>query len=248
MNKSTAFCEIIDTFAARFSEYGAVSMASATTELPTSYLFIIFIHTIIMQSLSIEGSIRADIGKKAAKAARGEGQVPCVMYGGEEVVHFTLPKSEVRHMIYTPDFKVAEITLGGKHLRGIIKELQFHPLSDELLHIDFLELSAGKTIKVSVPLVIKGNSVGVRAGGKLLQRIRKVAIKTTVEKLVDALYIDVTELDLGKSLRMRDIPLNDGTTLISAAAIPVVSIEIPRALRSAQAAAAKEAAGPKKKK
>jgi large subunit ribosomal protein L25 len=203
-----------------------------------------------MQVVTIEGSTRELIGKKAAKGLRGEGLVPAIIYGGSELINFSAPKSAFRTLIYTPEFKVAEITINGKTYRAYVKDLQFHPVTDDLLHVDFVELVPGKTIKVEIPLRCEGNSVGVRVGGKLMQKMRKVLVKTTTEALVDHLSLDISNLDLGKSLRMRDIQVNEQTTILNAPGIPVVSIEIPRALRAAQALAAKEAAnaGGKKKK
>lgn len=201
-----------------------------------------------MQVVIIEGSTRSEMGKKAAKGLRGEGLVPAIIYGGSELVNFSAPKSAFRHLIYTPEFKVAEITIEGKTFRAYVKDLQFHPVSDDLLHVDFVELVPGKTIKVEIPLRCEGNSVGVRVGGKLMQKMRKVLVKTTTEALVDHLSLDISTLDLGKSLRMRDITVNEQTTILNAPGIPVVTIEIPRALRAAQALAAKEAAGSAKKK
>ncbi len=203
-----------------------------------------------MQVVTIEGSTREVMGKKAAKGLRGEGLVPAIIYGGSELVNFAAPKSAFRTLIYTPDFKVAEISVNGKTYRAYVKDLQFHPVTDDLLHVDFVELVPGKTIKVEIPLRCEGNSVGVRIGGKLMQKMRKVLVKTTTEALVDNLVLDISALDLGKSLRMRDIQVNEQTTILNAPGIPVVTIEIPRALRAAQALAAKEAAnaGTKKKK
>ena len=140
------------------------------------------------------------------------------------------------------------IVVNGKTYRAFIKDLQFHPVSDALLHVDFVELVEGKEVKVELPLRLTGNSVGVRAGGKLMQKVRKVLVKTPVSALVDHLSLDISNMDLGKSLRMRDIVLPEGVSLLGAPATPVATIEIPRALRSAQAAEAKSAAGAKKKK
>ncbi len=201
-----------------------------------------------MQVITIEGSSREALGKKAAKGLRGGGMVPAIIYGGNDLVNFAAPASAFRHLVYTPDFKVAEINLNGKTYRAYIKDLQFHPVTDALLHVDFVELVPGKTIKVEIPLRCEGNSVGVRVGGKLMQKMRKVLVKTTTEALVDHLSLDISALDLGKSLRMRDIKVNEQTTILNAPGIPVVTIEIPRALRAAQALAAKEAAGSAKKK
>ncbi len=199
-----------------------------------------------MQTVSIEGKIRDGRGKKANKDLRGGGLVPAVIYGGDTNITFSAPASAFRALVYTPDFHVAEITVAGKTYRAFVKELQFHPVNDSLVHVDFVELIPGKEVKVLVPLRLTGVSKGVKIGGKLLQNVRKVLLKTSVESLVDHVSLDITELDLGKSLRIRDIKVGDDTQIMQSAGTPVVTIEIPRALRSAQAAAAKEE-GKKKK-
>jgi large subunit ribosomal protein L25 len=207
-----------------------------------------FLFFLIMETITIEGKVREGVGKKANKDLRGDGMVPAIMYGGAENVSFSAPTAAFRKLVYTPDFKVAIIELNGKTYRAFIKDLQFHPVSDALLHVDFVELVEGKEVKVEIPLRLVGNSVGVRAGGKLMQKVRKILVKTPVSALVDHLNLDISNMDLGKSLRMRDIVLPEGVTLLGAPATPVATIEIPRALRSAQAAEAKSAAGAKKKK
>ena len=199
-----------------------------------------------MEVVSIEGKIRTSFGKKPSKDLRGEGLVPAVIYGGAENISFAAPAAEFRHLIYTAEFKLAEIKVDGKVIKAFVKDTQFDPVTDKLTHVDFVELVAGKDIKVAIPLRLIGNSVGVRKGGKLMQKVRRVLVKTTSDNLVDHLTLDISDMDLGKSLRMRDIVLAEGTTLLNAPAIPVASIEIPRALRSAQAAEAKEV-GKKKK-
>jgi large subunit ribosomal protein L25 len=201
-----------------------------------------------METITIEGKVREGVGKKANKDLRGEGMVPAIMYGGTENVSFAAPVASFRKLIYTPEFKVAIIEVNGKTYRAFVKDLQFHPVSDALLHVDFVELVEGKEVKVELPLRLHGNSVGVRKGGKLMQKIRKILVKTPVSALVDHLTLDISDMDLGKSLRMRDVNLPEGMLLLGTPATPVATIEIPRALRSAQAAEAKASAGAKKKK
>jgi len=198
-----------------------------------------------MKSIAVKGEIRNDLGKKATKAVRVAGLIPCVLYGADTVLHFTTTKNDVKHLIYTPDFKLADIEVDGKHYRCILKDMQFHSTSEEVLHMDFLHLADGNTIKVDVPVRFRGTSSGVKAGGKLLQKVRKVKIKTTPEKLVDELLLDIAHLELGQSIRVRDIKATEGIEILSSPGIPVATIEIPRALRSA-AQAAEKTAGKKK--
>jgi large subunit ribosomal protein L25 len=197
-----------------------------------------------MQTVVIEGSSRSALGKKASAEARRSGLVPCVIYGGSSNVQFTAPLLAFRSLVYTPDFKIAQIDVEGRSYRAIVKEIQYHPLTDTITHIDFMELVDGRTIRAAVPVRVMGSSVGVKKGGKLSQSVRKVKIKTTPEKLVDSLEVDITELDLGKSVRVRDIVVPEGVEVLNAQSLPLASIEIPRALRSQQA---EEAAASKKK-
>jgi large subunit ribosomal protein L25 len=200
-----------------------------------------------MTSVEIQGTKRTEFGKKGSRNDRNSGHVPAVMYGGEEIVHFTVTPAGVKHLIYTPDFKIAELVIDGKNYKAILKSAQFHPVTDALLHIDFLQIIAKTPIKVEVPLRFKGVSPGVKVGGKLIQQLRKIKIKTTPEFLVDELKADISKLDLGQALRVREVIVPQGVEIINNSATPVALIEIPRALKAAAAAEAKAEKGKKKK-
>ncbi len=193
-----------------------------------------------MEVVAIKGQGREGLGKKAAKAARNNGRIPCVMYGGGEAVHFTTSPTEVKNLVYSGDFKLAEIEVDGVSHKCILKAIQFHPVNEAILHIDFLRLIGGHPVKVEVPLRFKGTASGVKAGGKLLQTVRKVKIKTTPEHLVDELSVDISHLELGQSIRIRDIKPTEGVEIINSPGIPIATIEIPRALRSAATTAEKK--------
>ncbi len=200
-----------------------------------------------MQSVTINGQERVKTGKSASNAYRRSGLVPCVLYSKDENIQFNADPGELKTLIYTPDFKLANIVLGGNTHRCIMKELQFHPITDAVIHIDFLKLVEGTTIKVDVPLKLTGSAVGVKSGGKLLQKVRALKIKTVPEKMVHEIKVDVTALDLGQSMRIREIENIDGIEILNASGIPFVTVEIPRALKSATAeVAATPAAGPAK--
>lgn len=202
-----------------------------------------------MVSVQIQGTTRSEFGKKGSRNDRNSGTVPAVMYGGSEVVHFTVTPASVKHLIYTPEFKLAELEIDGKGYKAILKSAQFHPVTEQLLHIDFLRLIENTTIKVDVPLRFKGVSPGVKLGGKLIQQLRKIKIKTTPEFLVDELKADISKLELGQALRVREVIVPKGIEIMNNGATPVALIEIPRALKAAAAAEAKTAdkAGKKKK-
>lgn len=194
-----------------------------------------------MEVVKINGIVRAGLGKKATKADRNSEAIPCVLYGGKENVHFTTTWSDVRHLIYTPDFKTAELTIDGTSYNAILKDTQFHPATEKILHVDFLTLIPGQPIKVSIPLRLKGTSPGVKAGGKLIQSVRKIKVKCLPEALVDEMFLDITPLELGQTSRVRDVIAQEGLEIMMSPAVPVVLIEIPRALRSAATADAKAA-------
>lgn len=194
-----------------------------------------------MEIFSLNVQPRTNVGKTATKAVRAAEQIPCVLYGGKEVLHFSTTLNDIRHLIYTPDFKVAEITLEGKTHRCIVKEIQFHPVTDAITHVDFLQLVDGQSVKVDLPVRFTGTSPGVKSGGKLLQKIRRVRVKVTPEALVDQVTIDISGLDLGQSIRVRDIKTPKGMEILNSPGIPVATVEVPRALRSATTAAEKAA-------
>ncbi len=195
-----------------------------------------------MESVAIKGKNRTDLGAKAAKLTRRANEVPCVIYGGENVLHFTAPVLGFKKLVYTADFKLVEIEIDGKTYKCILKDMQFHPVTDKLLHMDFMELVDGQTIKVDLPVHIKGQASGVKTGGQLFQKLRTVKIKTTPEYLVDELLIDVSGLELGQSIRVKDIEIGEGMEIMNAPGNPVASVEIPRALRSLEAEEEEEAA------
>ena len=193
-----------------------------------------------MNTVAISGALRTNLGKKGAKADRNEGKIPCVLYGGEQNIHFTVTHNDIKSLIYTADFNVAEITGDGNVYKTFLKSYDMHPVTDSLTHIDFIELVDGTPVKVDIPVRFKGDSPGVKLGGKLLQSIRRVTVKTLPENLVDELFVDISELELGFAVRVRDIEAPDSVQIMNTGATPVAIVEVPRALRSATAAAEKD--------
>ena len=188
-----------------------------------------------METVAVNGTIRTEVGKKATKAVRKQGEVPCVIYGGKEVIHFTSAPSAFKHLIFTPEFKLAEITLDGTAYKCILKDAQYHPVTDEIVHMDFLQLIEGQSILVNIPVAFKGVSPGVKAGGKLVSKLRTIKIKTTPDHIVNQLFVDISEVELGGSVRVRDVEITDGMQIMNPGATPVASVEVPRALKSAAA-------------
>lgn len=193
-----------------------------------------------MEIVAVSGKLRTEVGKKSSAQVRREGRIPCVMYDAKNVLHFSAEFKDIKKLIYTPEFKLAEVELDGTTYKCILKEYQMHPVTDEVTHIDFLHLLEGNAVKIEVPVSFKGTSPGVKTGGKLQRMMRRVKLKTTPEHIVDKVVLDISGLSLGQSVRVRDIEPMEGVEVMSSPATPVAIVEIPRALRSAQTAAAKE--------
>lgn len=189
----------------------------------------------VMEVLTLNATPRTDLGKTATKAVRKEDRIPCVLYGGKEIQHFTLAPLDLRPLVYSPEFKVVEIQLAGQTHRCILKSVQFHPVNDKIMHIDFLRLMENHPVKIEVPISFDGVAQGLKAGGKLIKRMRKVKIKTTPEHLIDRIVLDTTPMGLGQSQRIRDLQVEDGIEILNNSSIPIATIEIPRALRGAAA-------------
>jgi large subunit ribosomal protein L25 len=158
-----------------------------------------------MKLFELKGSKREGTGKKAAKAYRKESLIPCVLYGGDEVVHFTVTKDSVRKLIYTPEVQIVDLTIDGKNCRAILKETQFHPVSDELLHADFLQVFEDKPVVLEVPIELEGLAEGVKAGGKLSKEMRKLKVKGLYKNFPEKLVINIENLGLGKTIQVGGI-------------------------------------------
>lgn len=189
-----------------------------------------------MESIAVAGQVRDQFGTKFAKAVRREGNIPCVLYSSKGNKHFSVTPLAVRDIIYTGAFKTANLQLDGNEFPAIVKDVQFHPVTEQILHIDFLQLEPNRTVKLNVPVAFRGVAPGVKAGGKLQSNMQKVKIKTTPEKMVGVLQLDISKLELGQAIRVRDIDNIEGVQIMSSPATPVATVEIPRALRSATAA------------
>lgn len=194
-----------------------------------------------MESVIIQGSNRAEVGQKFSKQLRREGQVPCVLYGGESPVHFSAPQMAFRDLIYTPIFRTASIEVDGKSYRAVLQDSQFHPVSDKLLHVDFLQLDDNKRVTVKLPLKFEGQAAGVKEGGKLMPKLRTLTVKAFPKDLSSEISINVESLELGKSIKVKDVEAGS-FEIMNNPNIPLASVEIPRALKSAEAEAEEAAA------
>ena len=200
-----------------------------------------------MKEFDLKGQKRETVGKKATKQLRKEGLVPCNLYGekiGEdgkpEAWAFTIPATDLRKVVYTPHIYVLNIDIDGVKHTAIMKELQFHPVTDALLHIDFYEVNDAKPITIGIPVRLNGLAQGVRDGGRINLSIRKINVTAPYKVIPEHLDIDVTNLQLGKSIKVGDLQF-EGLTLATPAEVVVCSVKATRASRSAAAAAAAEA-------
>lgn len=158
-----------------------------------------------MKRVSISGSLRENVGKKDAKQARNEGKVICVLYGGKEQIHFTLPQVKFDKLIYTPEVYLIDIDLDGTVYPAIIQDMQFHPVTDKTLHVDFLEIVEGKPVTVSLPVKLTGTSPGVMKGGILTKKMRNIAVKGIVHDMPENITLDISKLEIADSIKIKDV-------------------------------------------
>lgn len=192
-----------------------------------------------MKIVSLSGSTRASVGSVNATALRNEGKVPCVIYGGKEQVHFSALEKDFKTIIFTPDACQVEVNIDGKKYLTILQETQFHRLTDRLIHADFLEIVEGKPLTMQIPVRTLGTSEGVRAGGKLTIKLRKLKVRGLANKLPDTIDINIEKLVIGKSVTVGEINI-EGVELLNAKNVSVVSVNTTRAVAQAEQAAAKD--------
>ncbi|WP_299430379.1 50S ribosomal protein L25/general stress protein Ctc [uncultured Maribacter sp.] len=167
-----------------------------------------------MKSITIKGSERESVGKKATKALRNAGKVPCVVYGGEKPLHFSADELSFRDLVYTPNAHTVVIELeNGTKVDAIMQDIQFHPVTDKIIHIDFYQLFADKEVTMSIPVRLLGNSPGVKNGGRLLFRNRKLTVKALPANLVDFFDVDISELKIGGNIKVASLKSDDYTLL-----------------------------------
>ncbi|MCR5469953.1 MAG: 50S ribosomal protein L25/general stress protein Ctc [Prevotella sp.] len=197
-----------------------------------------------MKEISVSGQKRATTGKKATKELRKEGLVPCNLYGEKkaengqpEALSFAIPAAQLRKVVYTPYVYVVNLTIDGEAHKAVIKELQFHPTTDALIHVDFYEVSETKPITIGIPVKLVGHAQGVRDGGRLNQAERKLNVTAPYKQIPEELEIDVTELKLGKAIKVAELSF-EGLEIATPAQVVVCSVKATRASRSAAAQAA----------
>jgi large subunit ribosomal protein L25 len=196
-----------------------------------------------MKSITIEGQLRTETGKKYTRQLRSQGLVPGVIYGGSQEVNFAAPVLNFKNLVYTSDFQLAEINVDGKNYRCILKDIQLNKVTDELAHLDFLELVEDRAVVATIPLKFTGSAAGVKAGGKLITKMKALKIKTLPKYLKENIEVDLTNLELNGNIRVEDV-VEENYEILNSPRIPIASIVMTRQLKQEEASAA-PAAGAK---
>ncbi|RYY29871.1 MAG: 50S ribosomal protein L25 [Chitinophagaceae bacterium] len=189
-----------------------------------------------MKTITIEGQLRTETGKQATRQLRSQELVPGVIYGGEKEVNFSAPAKAFKNLVYTPEFQLAEVQVDGKIYRCVLKDIQFHKVSDELTHVDFLELVEDRPVVATIPIKFTGAAAGVKAGGKLVTKIKSLKIKALPKYLTENIEVDLTNLELNGNIRVEDVP-TDNIEIMNSPRIPIASVVMTRMLKQEEAAA-----------
>ncbi len=180
-----------------------------------------------MKTVSLSGALREHVGKKDAKKLRREEKVPCVIYGGKEQIHFVLNEKDFKKLLFTPEAFNILINVDDKEYSTILQDVQYHPVSDKVLHADFLEITPGKPVSVSIPVKYEGTAPGIIKGGKLITGMRKLRLKGLIENMPESITLDISKLDIGNSIKIRDINL-ENLQLLDVKSAVVVSVKTAR--------------------
>lgn len=183
-----------------------------------------------MKTVTIEGQLRTEFGKKATRQVRSQDAVPAVIYGGAQEINFSASAKAFKPLVYTAEFQIAEVNINGKTYRTILKDLQFDKVSDTLIHVDLLELVEDKKVIATLPLKYVGNSVGVKDGGKLVLKMKAVKVKTLPKYLKEFIEVDITNLKINENLRVENIPA-ENMEVMNSPRIPIASVVMTRQLK-----------------
>ena len=190
-----------------------------------------------MKTITIEGQLRTEHGKSATRQLRSQELVPGVIYGGAQEINFSAPAKAFKPLVYTPNFQLAEVTVDGKTYRCILKDLQFDKVTDELIHVDLLELVEDKKVIATIPLKYVGTAAGVKAGGRLVAKMKSLKVKTYPRFLKEQIEVNIENLEIGENLRVEDVK-DENFEILNSPRIPIVSVVTTRALRQEEAAGA----------
>ncbi len=180
-----------------------------------------------MKTVSLSGSLRGSVGKKDAKLQRRVGKIPCVMYGGKEQIHFVADEKSFSKILFTPEVNIIRINIDGKEYDTIYQEIQFHPVTDKLLHVDLLQLTPDKPVTIAIPVKSEGVSPGVLKGGRLEKKLRKVKVKALAKDLPEFIMINISSMDIGDSVKIGDLKI-DNVTFLDAPNNVVIAVRTAR--------------------
>lgn len=201
-----------------------------------------------MKTFSLSGAKRNAIGKKDTNSLRREGKVPCVLYGGKEHVQFSAVEKDFKKLVYSPDVHIVKLDVSGKQADAIIKDIQFHPVTDSIMHVDFLEVLSDKPVVMDIPVKLNGTASGVREGGQMLRKLNKIRLKGLISKIPATIEINVEPMKIGDYIRIKDLKY-DGITFLHEPVVTIVAVKTTRAVveeitPAAAAAAAVAGAAP----
>ena len=186
-----------------------------------------------MKTASLSGSLRESVGKKDADALRANNQIPGVLYGGAEQIHFSVSENQINKVVFNPDVFKIDLDIAGKKVECIIQDIQFHPVTDRVTHLDFLEILPGKPVKVELPLRTTGQAIGVLNGGRLEVNYRRIPVRGIADDLPESLSVDISALEIGDNARVRDLTVDGLEILLSESAL-LVACKRTRAAMSAE--------------
>ena len=192
-----------------------------------------------MNTIAISGSPRENVGKRDAKELRYAGKVPAVLYGGKSQVHFAIDATDLKDLVYTPEVNFVEIEVAGTKVKAILQDIQFHALTEKIIHIDFLQLFADKALTMEIPVKLTGTSPGVKMGGKLVQKLRKLKVNALPKNMPQNVEVSMEILEVGKSVRVKDLKV-ENYTITNVAEDTIVSVTMSRALKQAEQEAGKK--------
>jgi len=193
-----------------------------------------------MKTITIEGQLRTEFGKKATRQLRSQELVPGVIYGGAQEINFYAPAKAFKLLVYTPEFQIAEVKVEGKAYRCILKDLQFDKVTDVLDHVDLLELVGDKKVVATIPIKFTGVSIGVKGGGKLITKMKSLKVKALPADLTENIEVDITNLDLNGNIRVEDVKIKN-VEVLNSPRIPIASVVLTRQLKQEEASAPKAA-------
>ncbi len=192
-----------------------------------------------MKTIEIQGLKRSDLTKQSLKALRVDEQVPCVLYGGAEPIHFSVPLSQFKGLVYTPNVYIVKVMVDGKDYSCVMQDIQFHPVNDIIQHVDFLEINESNPVIINVPIKVTGVSEGVKQGGKLVTKVRRLKVKALPKQLPDFIELDITPLKIGGTIRVRDLK-SKGVEFLDSPSNVVIAVRTTRNVAAAETTADKK--------